>query len=110
MAHDFAQQKAETFSAFADLDAKEALPDSADLDLFFVSDTDGRDWRPLAAALADLGFECDWIDAEDQNPGYLVATLTDQPISASSIWMIEELASRAALDKGFRPDGWGFSD
>ena len=110
MAHDFAQQKAETFSAFADLDAKEALPDSADLDLFFVAMTEQAEWQSAAEALADLGLDCAWVDPEADQPGYLAATIGDHPISASAIWMIEELASRAALDKGFRPEGWGFSD
>lgn len=56
MAHDFDTQKAETFSAFSDLQAEGDLPFEADLDLFFVSSDGTSDWMPLAEALADLAF------------------------------------------------------
>lgn len=109
MAHDFAQQKAETFSAFADLQTQNDLPGVADLELFFVAQTPEAPWEPLADALVDLDFGCEWIAPEGTEAGTLVAVMEDQPLSASSIWMIEELATRVALDKGFAPDGWGFS-
>lgn len=111
--HDFEQQKAETFSAFSDLQAQAksqgGLPFEADLDLFFVATTDGTDWQPAAQALADLGFETQWAEADGDDPATLIATMPDQILSASAIWMVEDLATRAALDHGFRPDGWGFA-
>lgn len=110
MTHSFERQKAETYSAFAELEAEGPLPDAADLDLFFVPQQAQTDWNPVAAALSDLGLSCHWIEADGDEGGYLIATLSDQPLSALSIWMIEELASRSALENGFTPDGWGFSD
>jgi hypothetical protein len=109
VAHDYAQQKAETLSAFSDLQAANTLPDVADLELFFLPAKPALDWQPLANALADLGFACEWIDADGDDPAALVAVMEDQPLSASSIWMIEELATRVAIEKGFTPDGWGFA-
>ena len=51
MDHDFATQKAETFSVYADLQAGHGLPDEADIDYFFVPLDAAADWRPLAEAL-----------------------------------------------------------
>lgn len=109
MSHDFTQQKAETFSAFSDLQAQGDLPFEADLDLFFVASQAGTDWQPAAQALADLGFETQWAEAEGDTAATLIATMPDQILSASAIWMVEELATRAALDHDFTPDGWGFA-
>ena len=50
---------------------------------------------------------CDWVDDVDEGEApYLVATLADQPVSAQSIWVAEETATRVALQHGFAPDGW----
>jgi hypothetical protein len=110
VAHDFDTQKAETFSAFSDLQAEGDLPFEADLDLFFVSSDGTSDWMPLAEALADLGFHTQWAEAEGDDPATLIATMPDQILSASAIWMVEEVATRVAIDHGFRPDGWGFAE
>ncbi|MEK0164220.1 ribonuclease E inhibitor RraB [Phaeobacter sp. JH20_02] len=109
MAHDFDTQKAETFSAFSDLQAEGDLPFEADLDLFFVAE-EAKDWMPLAEALADLGFYTQWAEAEGDDPATLIATMPEQILSAAAIWMVEEVATRTALDHGFRPDGWGFAE
>ncbi|AFO92163.1 hypothetical protein D1822_12140 [Phaeobacter inhibens] len=110
MAHDFDTQKAETFSAFSDLQAEGDLPFEADLDLFFVSGEADKEWMPLAEALADIGFHTQWAEAEGDEPATLIATMPDQILSASAIWMVEEVATRVAIDHGFRPDGWGFAE
>lgn len=115
MEHDFDAQKAETLSAFADIDTAQDVPDTADVDFFFVPRDDAADWRPLADRLTREGYDCEWVDgtagdeeAEPDEDPYLVATLPDQPLSAQSVWMAEEHATRIALDHGFAPDGWGF--
>ena len=109
MSHDYAAQKAETFATYRELADGNDLPDAADVDYFFLPATEDADWRALADALSREGFDCEWIDdvEEDEDP-YLVATLTDQAISADSIWFGEEVATRIALEHGFAPDGWGF--
>lgn len=108
MTHDFAAQKAETFATFAEITDGADLPDTADIDFFFLPDSEESDWRPLADALSRDGYVCEWADAEEDDGPYLVATLPDQPLSAGSLWAAEEVATRAALDHGFSPDGWGF--
>lgn len=109
MSHDYAQQRAETESVFADLQAEHDLPDEADIDYFFMPVSDDADWRPLADILSRADFDCEWIEDEEDEPPYLVATLAEQPVSALSVWTGEELATKIALDHGFTPDGWGFS-
>lgn len=105
--HDFAAQRAETVAAFDDLQAKHGLPEVADVDYFFVPTNDGADWKPLAKALSHEGFACAFHAAQGEDPACLCATLSDQIISATGIWIGEELATRTALDHGFAPDGWG---
>ncbi|MGR3323536.1 MAG: ribonuclease E inhibitor RraB [Pseudooceanicola sp.] len=107
MSHDFASQKQETFASFAELAKDNDLPEEADIDFFFVPG-DGADWQPVAEALGDEGFVTEWVEEDEDGGGYLVATLPDQPLSATAIWMAEEHATRIALDRGFAPDGWGF--
>lgn len=111
MGHDFAAQHAETVAAYKDLQAEHGLPDVADIDYFFVAGDGGKDggadWEALAKRLALLEFDCTFVEAADGDPPYLVATLPDQAVSASGIWFGEEIATRAALELGFRPDGWG---
>ncbi|WP_293576194.1 hypothetical protein [Phaeobacter sp.] len=109
MSHDFDTQKAETLSAFSDLQAEGPIPAEADLDLFFLPGAGDTDWQPLAHALADLGFVTQWAEAEGDEPATLIATMPDQILSGTAIWMVEELATRTALEFGFRPDGWGFA-
>lgn len=108
MDHDFATQKAETFSVYEDLQSRHGLPEDADIDYFLVAATPGADWRPLAHELSLDGFECEFVE-EAEDP-YVVATLPDQAISAMTIWLGEEVATRHALRHGFRPDGWGMMD
>ncbi len=109
MAHDFAAQKAETLAIYQDLSAQQDLPDFADIDYVLVPEAPAADWKPLAEALADNGFETEYVTPdEDGGSPYVVATLTDQIISADSIWIGEEVATRIALPYGFVPDGWGF--
>ena len=110
MTHDYAAQKAETFRVFNELTAEHALPDVADLDIFLIPASAEADWVPLARVLEENEFLCDWVDddedAKEDGP-YLLVTLPDQPISAQSIWIAEELATKLALEHGFEPDGWG---
>jgi len=107
-AHDFKAQRDETFVSFHDLKAENELPDMADLSLYFVPSEPDLDHGPLLRALEQLEFECEWFEPEDaDDEPCLVATLTEQPASASAIWVAEELASRMALGYGFLPDGWG---
>lgn len=106
MTHDYKAQKAETYAVFADLQAKVDMPDTADIDYMFVAGP-AADWDALEKALDEAG-----LDAEretDNAAPYLVAILCDQPISALTIWMGEEMATKIALQHGFTPDGWGFS-
>lgn len=103
MAHDFAAQRDETFAAFAEMAAEGDLPDLADLDFFFLPDQEEADPQKLSRALEALDFLCHWAEGEAE----LIATLPDQPLSATAIWIAEELATRVALEHGFRPDGWG---
>ena len=105
MDHDFAAQRAETRGTYAELRDGPGLPEFADVDYFLVPEGEA-DWRPLADALSKEGFDCDWVE-DDEEGRYLVATLPDQIISADGIWLGEEVATRLALDHGFAPDGWG---
>ncbi|MGI3165309.1 ribonuclease E inhibitor RraB [Pseudooceanicola sp. 200-1SW] len=107
MAHDFAAQKAETLTAYGEMQAEHGLPEVADVDYFFVASDEGADWRPLADALTRQEYVCQYVEAEGEEAAYLVATLPDQAISAEGIWIGEELATRAALEHGYAPDGWG---
>ncbi|NVL02862.1 ribonuclease E inhibitor RraB [Ruegeria pomeroyi] len=107
MPHDFAAQRAGTVAAFNELQAEHGLPEVADVDYFFVPARDGADWRPLAEELSREGFACEFFEAEGEDAPYLAATLPDQIISATGIWIGEELATRTALPHGFAPDGWG---
>ncbi|WP_425072320.1 ribonuclease E inhibitor RraB [Sagittula sp. S175] len=105
--HDYAAQRAETRASYAELRDGPGLPEFADLDYFLVPDTKS-DWKPLAQALADEGYDCEWVDDDPEADGpYLVATLYEQIVSADAIWLGEEVATRIALDHGFQPDGWG---
>ncbi|WP_435312285.1 ribonuclease E inhibitor RraB [Primorskyibacter sedentarius] len=106
MSHDFDTQKDQTFANYAELSDANDLPDTADVDYFFLPAEDDADWRALADALSRDGYDCEFV--EDDGAPYLVATLSDQAISAASIWMGEEVATRVALSHGFTPDGWGF--
>ncbi len=109
MPHDFETQRAGTVAAFNDLQAEHGLPEAADVDYFFVPARDGADWRALAEALSREGYSCSWVSAADSEDGapYLIATLPEQIISATGIWIGEEVATRAALSHGFAPGGWG---
>ena len=106
MTHDFDAQKAETFATYHELSEGSQMPDTADVDYFFVPASDTADWRALADALSREGFDCEFV--EDDGAPYLVATLGDQAVSAGSIWTGEEMATRIALSHEFTPDGWGF--
>lgn len=106
MSHDFTAQKAETTATYSEMQAEHGLPDVADVDYFFVPATDEADWRALADVLSRADYICEYIEEDGEEP-YLVATLTDQAVSAEGIWIGEDVASRAALDHGFTPDGWG---
>ena len=109
MPHDFDAQRAGTVAAFNDLQAEHGLPEVADVDYFFVPARTGADWRPLAEELSREGYSCSWVSADEAEGGgpYLAATLPDQIISATGIWIGEEVATRAALSRDFAPDGWG---
>ena len=107
MPHDFETQRAETVAVFNKLQAEQGLPETADVDYFFIPAGDGANWEKLAEELSDQGFACRYYEAEGDDPPYLVATLPEQLISATGIWIGEELATRAALSHGFAPDGWG---
>ncbi|GAB5437459.1 ribonuclease E inhibitor RraB [Falsiruegeria mediterranea] len=105
--HDFAAQQAETFAVYADLQSKHGLPEVADVDYFFVPTSDEADWRPLADVLSRQDYVCQYIEDDEGEGPYLMATLPEQAVSASSIWIGEEVATQAALEHGFAPDGWG---
>ncbi|UWQ92735.1 ribonuclease E inhibitor RraB [Rhodobacteraceae bacterium M382] len=108
MTHDFAAQKAETVAFYTDLQAENDLPDVADVDYFLIPTSDEADWRALADQLSRDGYDCQYDDGTGSDGGpCLMATLPDQIISAGAIWIGEEVATRAALDHGFAPDGWG---
>lgn len=109
MSHDFDAQKAETIAAITDIAEKNDLPDMADLDFFFLPVGEDAHWPALADALTKQGYICEFIEDEEDEPPYLVATIEDQPVTATAIWISEEVATRTALEHGFKPDGWGFS-
>ena len=104
MSHDFAAQKAETYAVFADIQAQADVPDFADVDYMFEAGA-GANWDAFEAALDAAGFDCE-RETGDGAP-YLVAILADQPVSALTIWMGEEMATKIGLLHGFTPDGWG---
>ncbi len=104
MSHDFIAQKAETYAVFADIQAQSDLPDFTDIDYMFAAGPTAN-WDAFEAALDVAGFDCE--RENDKGTPYLVAILADQPISALSIWMGEEMASKIAFAHGFTPDGWG---
>ena len=104
--HDFEKQRAETVAVHDSLQAEHGLPEIADVDYFLVPATPDADWRPLADQLSREGYDCQFIEGDEEEP-YLLATLPDQIITAGGIWIGEEVATRAALEHGFAPDGWG---
>ncbi len=111
-AHDFTAQRAETYASFAEIEGSEDLPEEADIDYIFLPRL-GADWTAVILALSDDGFAAERHDPEPGDADFadgpwLVATLTDQPVSALSVWLGEETATRIALQHGFVPDGWGF--
>ncbi len=104
MSHDFSAQKAETYAVFADIQTQAEVPDFADVDYMFNAGPQA-DWDAFEAALDAAGFDC---ERETGNgTAYLVAILADQPVSALTIWMGEEMATKIGLLHGFTPDGWG---
>lgn len=110
--HDFTAQKAETYATFAEIEGSEGLPEEADIDYIFLPGP-GADWTKMIVALSDAGFAAERHDPEPEEEDaadgpWLVATLTDQPVSALSVWLGEETATRIGLVHGFIPDGWGF--
>ena len=109
MAHDFNAQKTDTTAALAQIADQNDLPDMADLDFFFVPTEKTAHWPALAGALTKQGFICEFIENDEDNQPYLVATVEDQPVTATGIWISEDVATRTALEHGFAPDGWGFS-
>ncbi len=108
MAHDLDAQREETFATFAELSSEHGLPDEADIDYFLVPASEDADWRPLADTLSKAGYDCQWVEGEtDEDPPYLIATLPESAVTAMSIWIGEEVATKEALAHGFKPDGWG---
>jgi hypothetical protein len=111
--HDFAAQRSDTFTAFKDISsANDDLPDVADVDYAFITDDETADWQAFVIALHEEGYDCSVYEADETDPesaAHVSATLFDLPISAMSIWIGEEVATRVALRFGFRPDGWGFA-
>lgn len=106
MPHDFAAQRAATYAAWADIAKDADLPDVADIDYVFAPG-ETADWDAAGTALSEAGFECARAE-DDQGTPYLAASLPDQPLTAMAIWLGEETATRAVLEHGFHPDGWGF--
>lgn len=104
MTHDFAAQKAETYAVFGEIQGNADLPETSDIDYMFEAG-DGANWEAFETALDEAGYDTEREDGE--GAPYLVAILADQPISALTIWMGEELATKIALQHGFTPDGWG---
>ncbi|QYX57857.1 ribonuclease E inhibitor RraB [Roseovarius sp. SCSIO 43702] len=107
-ADDLAAQEAETRAAFAELRAGHDLPDIGDVSYFLLPAGNADDWEPLADALAADGFACEWVPEGEDAP-MLVATLPDQILSATAIWIGESVAIAHARDFGFRPDGWAIA-
>jgi hypothetical protein len=107
MVHDHAAQRAETYAAFAEIQAEADLPEVADIDYAFVP-LDQADWDSAEAALTDAGFDCARTP-DEAGTLYLAARLPDQPLTAMAIWLGEEAATELTLPHGFLPDGWGFS-
>ena len=87
--HDFAAQQAETFAVYADLQSKHGLPEMADVDYFFVPTSDEADWRPLADVLSRQDYVCQYIEDDDGEGPYLMATLSPsrrcQPPASGSV-------------------------
>lgn len=102
--HDYAKQKTETYAVFSDLQSQVDITDTADIDYMFEAGEDAN-WEAFEAALDAAGYDTEREEG-DGNP-YLVAILADQPVSALTIWMGEEMATKIALAHGFTPDGWG---
>lgn len=100
-------QRAETYAAFARIEAEADLPDTADIDYAFAPG-DSADWDGAEATLSEAGFDCARVDEGDGAP-YLAARLPDQPCTAMAIWLGEARATQLAGAHGFTPDGWGFS-
>ena len=105
--HDFDLQYLETVDTFESLLPRiPALPDTVDLDLWFVPSGPYADAPRLEAALAASGFRVG--ESGEMADGGVEATVTITGIDADLIWREERRATEAALRCGFRPDGWGF--
>lgn len=104
--HDFQSQKAESFYTvnqfLKDKNVAVTEGQKVTLDLQFVA---GKEADRLAAmrALAMFGY-----DATEEKDGEIEVHIPDLPFTAEDIWLHEERTTKIALERGYRPEGWGF--
>lgn len=103
MAHDYDEQRAETFASIEEMRQEADFPAKAMVDFQFYPEGFNADWMGLAAALQAKGFTTVHL----QDDEILEATVGPIDTSAESIWHWEKLGTEIALGFDFAPDGWG---
>lgn len=113
MSADFDAQKAETARLWAEISEAPNVPAEGLVDLRFVGG-DGADATEFMGWLEDRGYDVEYYppdpdsdDPEDAEDVIEVQTGV-MPLSAQTIHAEERKTTEAALQFGFRPDGWGF--
>ncbi|QHQ35628.1 hypothetical protein [Algicella marina] len=103
-AEDDAHQKAETFWTVAELEKQGVTAgEPVDLDLDFRPG-ESADAQTAIRALKMFGYS-----AETASDGGLSITVPEVPFTAEDIWLHEERCTTIVRERGFLPDGWGFS-
>ena len=113
MSFDFDAQKAETERLWAEISAAAEVPPEGLLDLRFVGG-EGADATEFMGWLEDRGYDVEHYpaDPEGEDPDDALEVVEVQTpamtLGADTIHREERKTTEAALDYGFRPDGWGF--
>ncbi len=104
---DFETQHVETVHTCEHLRDEKGVKPKTDimLDLFFVP-IEGEENRRDACikALETFGYSPEDSDAPDA----IQVSVGPIPFTPQDIWAHEERATKIALSRGYKPDGWGF--
>ncbi|CTQ49983.1 ribonuclease E inhibitor RraB [Jannaschia donghaensis] len=113
MSVDYDVQKAETERLWSEISASPGVPSEGLLDLRFVGGP-GADATEFMGWLEDRGYDVEYypVDPDGEDPEdaeEVIEVQTDtMTLSAETIHAEERKTTEAALQFGFRPDGWGF--
>lgn len=102
MSHDYEAQRAETFDTFTEMQGQIKWPETAVIFYQFYAEDLEPDWKKVEKALQAKGFKTE----RDEDEGLLVASIGPIAVTPESIWSQEKIATEAALQADFYPDGW----